>query len=222
MTNRDNHLWLQAWRDQRTDFHQEKVNPLLIRFWPDLELAQGSRVFVPLCGKSLDILWFARQGYNVIGVELSSIAVLDFFQQNDLCPVKRQYGDFTLWEYGRIKILCGDYFSLSKENIGQVDMVYDRAALTALPEDIHRPYVAQLRRIVPEAAKIFLLTIEDAGEYESLEQALNVGAEITALYTEDFEIDLAHVESVYEPDPESPELAPRRVEYKLYRLSSKT
>lgn len=222
MTNRDNHLWLQSWRNQQTDFHQETVNPLLTRFWPGLGLAQGSRVFVPLCGKSLDMIWFARQGYKVIGVELSPIAILDFFRQNGLRPVKRREGNFTLWEHGRIKILCGDYFSLSKEDLGQIDMVYDRAALTALPEEIHRPYVAQLRRIVPERVEVFLLTTEDAGEYESLEQALNVGDEIKTLYTEDFEIDLAHVESVYEPDPESPGLAPRRVEYKLYRLSGRT
>lgn len=78
-TDQDNHLWLDFWRDERSDFHQIAVNPLLNKFWPSLKLAHGSRVFVPLCGKSLDMLWLAQQGHEVIGVELSSIAVEDFF-----------------------------------------------------------------------------------------------------------------------------------------------
>lgn len=171
MTSRDNHLWLQSWRDQQTDFHQEAVNPLLTRFWPSLKLPRGSRVFVPLCGKSLDMLWLARQEYKVIGVELSPIAVRDFFRENGLQPSKRKMGEFTLWEAGAIGILCGDYFSLNKSDLGAIDTVYDRAALTALPEDTRRLYVAHLKRIVPQTAEVFLLTIEDAEEDETLKQA---------------------------------------------------
>ena len=221
MTSRDNHLWLQSWRDQQTDFHQEAVNPLLTRFWPSLKLPRGSRVFVPLCGKSLDMLWLAGQGYKVIGVELSPIAVRDFFRENGLRPSKRKMGEFTLWEAGAISILCGDYFSLNKSDLGAIDTVYDRAALTALPEDTRRLYVAHLKRIVPQTAEVFLLTIEDAEEDETLKQALGVGEEIKSLYEQDFDIGLAHVESVFEPDPESPNQAPIRVEYKVYRLSNR-
>ncbi|MDD5754757.1 MAG: hypothetical protein PHN45_08410 [Methylococcales bacterium] len=71
----DNHLWLQFWRDQRVDFHQTVVNSLLIKFWSSLNLDYGSRVFVPLCGKSLDMIWLSQQGHEVIGVELSPVAV---------------------------------------------------------------------------------------------------------------------------------------------------
>ena len=221
MANQDNHLWLQLWRDCRIDFHQSTVNDLLTRFWPSLAEEKGSRVFVPLCGKSLDILWLAKQGHEVIGVELSPIAVRDFFKENHLQPTKRKMGKFTRWTHGNISILCGDFFSLGKADLGHIDSVYDRAALTALPEDIRRLYVAQMRRIVPDGSKVFLLTIEDAEENASLEQARGVDEEIEALYASEYEIDLAHVESVYEPDPESPQQAPRRAEYKVYRLSSK-
>jgi thiopurine S-methyltransferase len=219
-TSRDNHLWLQSWRDQQTDFHQQTVNPLLTRFWPGLKLAWGSRIFVPLCGKSLDMIWLAEQGFHVIGVELSPIAVRDFFQENNLKPAKRRSGKFTLWKHGRITILCGDYFALKKKDLGIIDTVYDRAALTALPEDIRRLYVAHLRDIVVDSTEVFLLTTEDAEENESLSQALGVGEEIKTLYAENFDIDLAHVESAFEADPESPSQELQRVEYKLYRLSS--
>lgn len=221
MTGRDNHLWLQLWRDRQTDFHQETVNQLLTRFWPSLDHTQGSRVFVPLCGKSLDMIWLAKQGHKVIGVELSPIAVKAFFRENRLQPVKRRMGKFTVWEHGSISILCGDYFSLHKADLGHIDTVYDRAALTALPEDIRRLYVAQLRLIVPETTDVFLLTTEDAEENEPLEHDLRVDQEVETLYSEGFEIDLAHVEGVFELDPESPNQPPKRTEYKVYRLSNR-
>jgi thiopurine S-methyltransferase len=221
-SSRDNHLWLQSWRDQQTDFHQQSVNPLLARFWSGLKLARGSRVFVPLCGKSLDMIWLAAQGFHVIGVELSPIAVRDFFQENHLKPAKRRLGKFSLWQHGRISILCGDYFSLKKKDLGIIDMVYDRAALTALPEDIRRLYVAHMQVIVPDSAEVFLLTMEDAEENESLSQALGVGKEISGLYAENYLIDLTHVESAFEPASEVHNQDLQRVEYKLYRLCSKS
>lgn len=142
MTSRDNLLWLQCWRDQQTDFNQKSVNPLLIRFWPGLGLVRGSRVFVPLCGKSLDMIWLAQQGHEVIGVELSPIAVRAFFRENHLKPTRRRVGPFTLWRQGRLSILCGDFFSLTLAELGQIDTVYDRAALTALPEAIRMLYIS--------------------------------------------------------------------------------
>jgi len=177
---------------------------------------------VPLCGKSLDMIWLAKQGYEVIGVELSPIAVKAFFKENRLRPVKRRVGNLTLWQHGNITILCGDYFSVSKAHLGHIDMVYDRAALTALPEPIRKRYVAHLRLIVPETTDVFLLTIEDAEENENLRQVPHVDEEVKSLYSEDFEINLAHVDSVIEFDPNSPKQTPIPTEYKVYLLSSKS
>lgn len=222
MNSRDNQLWLKSWRDKRTGFHQESINPLLIKFWPTLKLPNGSRVFVPLCGKSSDMIWLAEQGHHVIGVELSPIAVEAFFHENGLHPVKRQIGKLTQWQDGRITIFCGDYFSINPSDIGEINTVYDRASLTALPEDIRAHYIAQLQRIVPRSAELFLLTTEDAEEDETMKEALGVAEEITTLYSTGFDITLAHVESQFEPDPDYPEQPPIRVEYKVYRLTSKT
>nr|MBL8411758.1 hypothetical protein [Dechloromonas sp.] len=96
-TERDNELWQQCWRDRDTGFHQTTVNPSLIRFWPSLGLDKSERIFVPLCGKSLDLLWLARQGHPVIGVELSPLAVRAFFKESRLQPSRRKVGKFTLW-----------------------------------------------------------------------------------------------------------------------------
>ncbi|MDD5215516.1 MAG: thiopurine S-methyltransferase [Methylococcales bacterium] len=216
----DNQLWLQLWRDQRIDFHQFHVNPLLEKFWSKLDLVHNSRVFVPLCGKSLDMIWLAEQGHEVIGVELSQVAVQDFFRENGLEPIKQKQGEFMLWKSGRISILCGDYFALHKTDLGVFDSVYDRAALTALPEKIRRIYVAQLRLLVPKTVNIFLLTIEDAEENETLAESMGIGEEIRTLYEKFFEIYLTYVDSMFEPDCESLHFS-KRTEYKVYRLSRK-
>jgi thiopurine S-methyltransferase len=101
-------------------------------------------------------------------------------------------------------------------------MVYDRAALTALPEDIRHLYVAHLKTIVAETTKIFLLTTEDAEENDTSDQILGVAEEIKALYSRNFNIDLIHVESIFEDNPELPDNLPERTEYKVYRLSKRS
>jgi thiopurine S-methyltransferase len=217
MISPDNGLWLQCWRDRQTDFHQLAVNPLLSRFWPRLDLPLGSRIFVPLCGKSLDMLWLAAQGHEVIGVELSPIAVRQFFRDNQLKPKQTQQGQLTLWRHDNLSIFCGDYFALKPTDLGQIDAVYDRAALTALPEHIRLAYVTHLRKIVPATADVFLLTTEDAEPDETDAQTLDVSEEIKNLYSQTYHIELTHVESVFEGSPPAPE----RTEYKVYRLNAK-
>jgi thiopurine S-methyltransferase len=221
MTDRDNALWLQLWRERCTDFHQLSANPLLVRFWPGLGLAADSRVLVPLCGKSLDMLWLAARGHHVIGIELSPVAVRAFFKENRLRATRQRSGHFTLWQHGRISILCGDYFAMSAADLGRIDTIYDRAALTALPAAIRADYVAQLRRLVPLNASVFLLTVEDS-DASIPAQAPGIDQELAMLYRSDFDIELTHAESGDEHDPELPHAAPLHVEHKLYRLTAKT
>jgi thiopurine S-methyltransferase len=222
VTGRDNELWQDAWRRRDIDFHQKAVNPLLLKFWPNFRFTVESTVFVPLCGKSLDLAWLAGQGHRVIGVELSPLAVRAFFRENKLQPSKRKVGKFTLWEHGRITILCGDFFELSAEDLGEISVVFDRASLTALPEDIRAEYIAQLRRIVPASCRMLLLTTEEPEAGETQGQPYAVADEIASLYAGAFDIELRHVESSFEPDPDPAISEPVRVEQKVYFLTPKS
>ena len=87
-------FWHSRWQEGRIGFHQDRPTPLLVEHWTSLGLAQGSRVFVPLCGKSLDMAWLASQGHRVLGVELSAMAVRAFYEEHYVPePRKRKRPD---------------------------------------------------------------------------------------------------------------------------------
>ena len=121
----------------------------------------------------------------MVGVELSPIAVRAFFKNNRMQPARRKQGKFTLWQCGRIDILCGDLFDLTAADLGDVAAIFDRASLTALPEYIRHAYLAHLRKIVPAACKILLLTTEEPEADETQHQPFAIADEISSLYARD-------------------------------------
>ena len=117
-------------------------------------------MLVPLCGKSLDMLWLAEQGHRVVGVEISPLAAAAFFEENRL-PLQRQVvGDFTRYQCDEIELLCGDFFQLDAALLGPFQRVYDRASLIALPPPMRRDYAAQLIALLPEGGRVLLVTLE--------------------------------------------------------------
>jgi thiopurine S-methyltransferase len=152
--------WNQRWASNQIGFHEGRVNVYLARHYAELGLAPGETVFVPLCGKSVDLRWLAERGVHVLGIELSPIAVASFFAEQGLTPRTRKDGAFTVWESGPIRLLCGDYFALTPAYLAGVHAVYDRAALIALPPKRRTDYVAHLDRLLPGARRTLLVTLE--------------------------------------------------------------
>lgn len=130
----DADFWLDRWREGRTHFHQTRVTPLLQKYWPTLDVPAGGQVLVPLAGKSLDMVWLAGQGLRVLGVELSQLAVEQFFDENDLRPEIHQSAQGRHYVAGNLELICGDVFALEDATLAACAGVYDRAALVALPE----------------------------------------------------------------------------------------
>jgi len=188
----DNQLWLAMWENQQTDFHQPLVNRHLQEYWHRLKVPNMGRVLVPLCGKSNDLLWLAARGFEVIGIELSSLAVKAFFKENQLKPKKTRSGHFTIWRHGRIRILCGDIFLLKNNHLGQIDAVYDRAALTALAEPARKQYVRKLLSLMPLLKPILLLTTEDVDPLRTQDSAALVDQEIFDLFSPHFAIAVSY------------------------------
>lgn len=153
-------FWLEAWRQGRIGFHREQVNPALVAH-EALFLGGGPhRVLVPLCGKSVDLAWLAARGHEVVGVELSPIAIDAFFEEAQIERTIREVGAFRLHESPGLTIVEGDWFEVTADLVGTFDRVWDRAAMIALPPDWRARYVGHLEQLARPGALILLSTLE--------------------------------------------------------------
>ncbi|MEE4378596.1 MAG: thiopurine S-methyltransferase, partial [Candidatus Competibacteraceae bacterium] len=186
----DNDFWHRRWRKNEIAFHQQAGCRHLQEFWPTLSLASGQQVFVPLCGKSLDMIWLAQQEHPVLGIELSDVAVADFFRENGLTPQRMSVGEFETWESDAITLLCGDFFALTATDVENVAGVYDRAALIALPPAMRQDYVEHLLGILPPDTPILLVTLEYPQELMNGPPFCVREEEVRALYSGHYVVEL--------------------------------
>ena len=159
-------FWLDKWQRNEIGFHENEVHPLLREYWSvvtaDIDHSQSdaTNVFVPLCGKSLDMLWLLDQGFDVYGVELSAIGVEAFFTENEIEFTKSADGELTKYQSARVTIWCGDIFALSRSMLPPITLFYDRAALVALAADMREQYINQVASLVNRAARGLLVALE--------------------------------------------------------------
>ncbi|HEY1742604.1 MAG TPA: thiopurine S-methyltransferase [Granulicella sp.] len=149
-------FWHQKWERNEIAFHQREANPLLVKYFGDLSLPKGSRVFVPLCGKTRDIHWLLSQGYQVAGAELSQLAVEQLFADLGVEPNITAVDSLSRYSANNIDIFVGDIFGLSRSLLGQIDAIYDRAALVAFPEPMRDRYAVHLVDITDHAPQLLI------------------------------------------------------------------
>ncbi|MDH4199540.1 MAG: thiopurine S-methyltransferase [Spirochaetia bacterium] len=154
-------FWHERWKQHQTGFHQKEVNSHLKNYWGQTDLPKSSAILVPLCGKSLDLLWLADQQYRVVGIELSEIAASEFCAENNFQAVPQNIeGGHLLQPAPLISFLCKDFFKVTRSETGKISGVYDRAALVALPPEMRKKYAAHLTALLDAGAKIFLVAFE--------------------------------------------------------------
>lgn len=153
-------FWLDRWRTAQIGFHQAAVDRHLKAYWPRLAVPANSRVFVPLCGKSLDLLWLRSLGHAVLGVELSPVALESFVMEHGIPVRRRTLADFDVYEGDGFTLFCGDYFKLTPALLGSVSAVYDRAALISWTPAARRSYVEQLTLLTNPGTQTLLISVE--------------------------------------------------------------
>jgi len=153
-------FWHERWRDGRIGFHQDTVAPALRTFWPSLDLSHESPVFVPLCGKSLDMLWLRDRGHSVVGVELSDIAIESFCMENGIQARRASVDGFDEYHAANLRLLCGDFFRLTPSILGSCRAVYDRAALVSWLPELRDRYVEHMTALTPPGCRTLLITCE--------------------------------------------------------------
>ncbi len=185
----DPSFWHQRWQTSEIPFHERAVNPRLLKHFPALSLATGNRVFVPLCGKSLDIGWLLALGQAVAGAELSELAVKQLFVELGMEPSISELGEVRHYGGKKLDIFVGDIFEVSREILGPVDGVYDRAALVALPEEMRKRYATHLTAITAQAPQLLISYEYDQAMLEG--PPFSVGrAEVRRLYGESYSLTL--------------------------------
>ena len=205
-------FWKNAWQKSQTNFTQKKPNSMLTQYFKELNTPKNGRVFVPLCGKSVDMLWFTSQGFDVIGVELSEIAVTQFFTENhlqatiSLHPTIPKLTCYQTESEGQtLKIWVGDIFDLSPIDIGIIDAVYDRGALVAFPDikpdNLRTRYTQKIMELSNRASQLLLSFAYDGEKqrsdtHKNLPPFLVTRSQLEQYYTEYYEINLIAQEKV--------------------------
>lgn len=194
-------FWLQRWREGRTGFHRDAPMPLLVQHWPALKLPADSRILVPMCGKSQDMPWLAEQGYRVLGVELSPLAVQQFLDENKLhaavhdSPLGRHYTT------DRMELIQGDVLALDDATLATCAAVYDRAAVIALPADMRRRYARELYGRLPPSCHGLMITLDyPQAEMDGPPFCVDAG-EVQALFGNTFDIELLERRDILASQP---------------------
>jgi thiopurine S-methyltransferase len=160
-------FWLDRWRTAQIGFHQAAADRHLKAYWPLLKLPANSRVFVPLCGKSLDLMWLRERGHSVKGVELSPVALESFAMEHGIPARRRVLADFDAYEADGFTLFRGDYFKLTAALLGSVSAVYDRAALISWTPEARAAYVNHLTLLTSPGTQTLLIAVEFPAEQMS-------------------------------------------------------
>lgn len=182
-------FWHKKWQECDIGFHNSDANPLLVKHFPALGLATGSRVFLPLCGKTLDIHWLLAQGFQVVGAELSAIAIEQLFDELGVIPEITQLEKLQHYRAPNIDIFVGDIFNVSARLLGQVDGIYDRAALVALPVDMRTLYTSHLKAITHNAKQLMICFVYDQSQLAGPPFSIS-DEEVKAHYSSDYTLAL--------------------------------
>ena len=193
----DARYWQDKWAADSIGFHQDRPNKRLVEHWPALGLDAGATVFVPLAGKSLDLLWLHGRGHPVLGVELSEKAVRAFFAENDLAHERRVDGPFErfsgIGEAAGIELLVGDFFDLDAARLAGAGALYDRASLIAMDDALRPRYARHLGAVLSGGCTGLVIAIDyDPSRMKGPPFAVP-DAEVHDLLGADFDIaELAH------------------------------
>ncbi len=213
-------FWHARWDKNEIGFHLAAVHPWLKAMWPDQNLKEGARVFVPLCGKTLDIEYFLQQKLSVVAVELSELAVIALFEQLNYKAVVSNWVSGKLYEANDLKVYVGDFFSLTPEHLEHVSTIYDRAAIIALPEEMRQRYVQHLVSLCP-TADILLLTLDYAQEEMAGPPFAVSQQEINRHYSKDYNIECARSKNIIDDEPRFKERGLNRLTQALNFISRK-
>ena len=212
-------FWLERWENNQIGFHQDEFSPYLIDHWAVLGAKTGCQVFVPMAGKTKDMLWLANEKHKVLGIELSEIAVDAFFKENNLKADKSDIGKHIQYQTDDINFLCGDFFELTADDTRDVKAVFDRASMIAMPPQLRKKYADHMAKLLVSGTEILLVSMEYAGGTMSGPPFSVDEESIRALYSDHFTIQLRETFDVLEQNAHFKDRGLTRMIEKVYQLT---
>lgn len=188
----DFNFWNERWMNNQIGFHQQRPHSSLVKF---IDVFKGhKKVLVPLCGKTLDMLFLRQNGYEVIGVEFSELAVFDFIKENNISMNKTSEGTFQVFRGEGITLYQGDFFNLTSEHLKGVTACYDRASMVAFDSDERIRYAEKLQSTALDLVKL-LVVVFNYGNVPGGPPYSVVNEEIEKLYGKSFDLKILAEES---------------------------
>jgi len=192
----DKNFWHRRWQKNEIGFHMTDPHHFLQQFFPLLQTQPTDSVFVPLCGKSPDLVWLREEGLKVVGIELSRTAIVAFFNENDLPGHWTDEAVLPFCSAEGYKLYCGDFFDLTATEVSGINAYYDRGALVALPPEMRVRYVAHMAALMPPGGRVLLISYsynqsETKGPPFSVPQQ-----ELEILFSESFRVEILSEEDV--------------------------
>jgi thiopurine S-methyltransferase len=181
--------WGSRWRDGMIGWHQADVSYLLAEYAPQMwgDKAPGT-VYVPLCGKTLDLAFLAEHAETVFGVEYAEQAIEEFFVERGLEPTI-DAGPPACYRAANYALFAGDYYDVTTEHLGPIDAVFDRASLVAVDPETRIKYADHLRSLMATGSKMLLIAFYyDQSEMNGPPWSVSEG-ELERLYADGFDFE---------------------------------
>lgn len=144
------------------------------------------RVFVPLCGKAVDMAYLAglESVEKVVGVDGISVAIEEFAKEQPQLNVQRVSCDddtatgknsidhsVEQWDGKKISLFVADFFGLTETETllgSKFDAIYDRGSLVAINPNMRDNYLDVIGKLIAPGGKILLVTLERRGDDEAV------------------------------------------------------
>ncbi len=212
-------FWIDRWESNQIGFHQDDFSPYLVKYWSALSVDEKSQVFVPMAGKTKDMLWLKNQGHDVLGIELSKMAVDAFFTENELTVSQNTVGEHVHYTSDSIQFLCGDFFHLTADDTKNIKAVFDRASMVAMPVDLRKKYADHMATLLAPSVEVLLVSMEyPEGEMSGPPFSVS-GGDIESIFANNFTVKLLESVDVLSGNPHLKERGLTSMVEKIYQLT---
>jgi len=146
----------------------------IIPNYDDETCANPVRVFVPLCGKTVDMAFLAKHGSvsEVVGIEGIRKALESYIEEQPDLEIKpvESIDMFERFVGKKTSLLKGDFFALDSDATGgKFDSIWDRGSMVAIDPRLRESYVDVMKNLLKPGGTILLVTVERrAGADEGL------------------------------------------------------